>query len=221
MIVHTRYGNAAATLCAALLLGVPREAANAPLLAAPPNPAQSSAARITQGARTFVPGGSVVPLPADLVSTVMVSYDQGGTHPISPAGSTSGTYKASTAYPGWVHVTVRNMGLATAPDGIPQPASFAVLVRFIYTRYVSGFPTGHLTNEVKEFPFTEPLKGGGTYKYDFFFNPQSNKITTGVGPGNISVWYPLTIEVKVDAPHQIRESNEANNDFTYVVHFTD
>ena len=206
--------NAAAALCGALVLGASAHAA-------PPNPAQSSAPRIAQGARTFLPG-TVVPLPADLVSTVMVSYDQAGNQPISPPGSTSGTYKASTAERAWVHVTVRNMGTMNSPDGRIQRAQFKVVVRFLYARiaWYEGGPPPHYVNEVKEFAYTEALKGGGTYTYSFFADSNTYKNTTFVGPG-FTRWRPLTIEVKVDTPNQIKELNETNNNFTYTVNFTD
>jgi hypothetical protein len=199
--------NAAAALCGAIVLGASAHAA-------PPSPAQSAGVKITQGARTFVPGASVVPIPADLVSTVMVSYDQAGNQPISSPGS--------TAERAWVHVAVRNMGTMNSPDGRIHRAQFKVVVRFLYARiaWYEGGPPAHYVNEVKEFAYTEALKGGGTYKYSFFADSNTFKNTALFGPG-LTRWQPLTIEVKVDASHQISESNEANNDFTYVVHFTD
>lgn len=211
--------NPGTSLSAALLVVLVATAVNALLLAAPPDPA-ASAVRITQGARTFVPAGSVVPLPADLVSTVRVSYDQAGNHLISPPGSTSGTYKVSTANPGWVHVWVQNTGLRTAPDGTPQPPSFAILIRLSYPHYTGNYPTGTVVTVVKDYPFTELLKAGGAYHYFFSFDPLSFKIYNPLMPGSVSQWYSLTIEVKVDLPNVIRESNETNNNSTYTVNFT-
>ncbi len=211
-------GNSAATLCAALLLGFAADAANAPLLAAPPNPAQA-AARNPQVLRTFVPEKSTAPLPADLISTVRVSYQQNG-WPISPNGSTSGTYSASKGNPGWVTVAVRNTGTINSPDGTPQRTSFAILVRITSNRR-GGVLGPQVETVVKDYTFTEPLQAGGTYLYGIAFDPFPNKIMTGTGQWAHANWYPMTVQVTVDAPNQVKESNETNNNFTYTVNFTD
>ncbi|HVN76882.1 MAG TPA: hypothetical protein VMT19_11230 [Thermoanaerobaculaceae bacterium] len=222
MRIHPTPASIAATLCAAFLFGV---AATTTGAAAPPNPAQSGVAKITQGMRTFVPGGAVMPLPADLVPSVRVSYDQAGTIGID-SGPTSGTYTAHAQRPGWVHVTVRNMGTINGPDGKPQSASFGVLVEFVNPK-VQGSQYNPMISSVvfvpQDFTYTEQIKGGGTWKYDFYFDPYFFKLTSTPFSGSqpITLWYPMTVKVKVDTANRIRESNEGNNDFTYTVHFTD
>ncbi len=211
-------GNFAATLCAALLLGLVVDAANAPLLAAPPNPAQATA-RIPPVNRTFVAETVAALLPADLVSTVRVSYQQNG-WPISPNGSTSGTYSATKGNPGWVTVAVRNNGTINSPDGTPQHTSFAFLVRITSNRR-GGTVVPQVETVVKDYTFTETLQAGGTYLYGIPFDPFPNKIMTGIGQFAHAEWHPMTVEVKVDPPNQVKESNENNNNFTYTVNFTD
>ncbi len=224
MRIRPTHANVVATLCAAIFLGFPWGVADSLLLAAPPNPAHSPASRITQGTRTFVPGGAVMLIPADLVPSVRVSYDQAGIIGID-SGPTSGTYTAHAARPGWVHVTVRNKGSANGPDGKPQSVSFAVLVEFVSPSVQGNAYDPRISTVVfvpQDFTYTEQLKGGGTYKYDFYFEPSWYHLTTSIAPGlPVTQWYPMTVKVRVDTANQIRESNEPNNDLTYVVRFTD
>ncbi len=226
--------SATATLCGAFVVG-------AGTLAADPPPAQRTQPKevakiklpepikITPTGRKFVagtipaPGGAQQVMPTDLVCSVRVSYDEAGNQPISPPGSTTGTYSASKANPGWAHVTVRNMGFAITPAGNPQPPTFSVLVRLIYpVSHVNGFGTSSVTFENNDFPYTEQLKPGATYQYDFNFNPPCFKIPY-IYMGHIGnyTWYPLKLQVTVDALNLVKESNETNNNCSYEVHLTD
>jgi hypothetical protein len=223
-------------LCAALALGVSTLAANEPQPGQPQTPGAAKLKlpepiTITQGVRRIVavttPGlaPAQVLKPTDLVCSIGVSYDQAGNQPISPPGSSSGTYSAAKPDPGWVHVTARNVGSVASADGKPQPPTFSVRVLFVYpVLHMGNWSTSSVSDESRIFSYVEQLQPGSAYQYDFHFHPASYRLPTFL-LGNITGyrWYNLHASVALDPRNLVREpkSDRMNNNCSYRVNFTD
>lgn len=223
-------------LCAALVLGGSTLAANEPQPGQPQTPGAAKLKlpepiKITPGVRRIVTGttpglGSAERLkPTDLVCSLSVSYDEAGNQPISPPGSSSGTYSAAKADPGWVHVTARNTGSVSGADGKPQPPTFSVRVLFVYpVLHMLNLGYSHVTRESQTFSYVEQLQPGSTYQYKFHFHPDGYKLPN-IALENITgySWHSLDVSVALDPRNFVRESkaDRMNNNCSYKVIFTD
>ena len=225
-----------AALCAALVLGVSTFAANEPQPGQQPTHGAAKIQlpepiKITPGVRRIVPvtapglAPAKVLKPTDLVCSLSVSYDEAGNQPISPAGSSSGTYSAAKADPGWVHVTARNTGSVSSADGKPQPPTFSVRVLFVYpVIHMLNLGYSHVTRESQTYSYVEQLQPGLAYEYKFHFHPGGYRLPDIVLE-NITgySWYNLDASVALDPRNLVRESkaDRMNNNCSYKVRFTD